>query len=50
FVFKSPELLQGGTLFYVGIAVTTFLWATGKAIDIQTERQERYAESHVHSI
>ncbi|CEP11175.1 hypothetical protein [Parasitella parasitica] len=48
--FASPEILQTGTLFYVGVGVTTFLWITGKAIDVQTNRQERYAESLVHSI
>ncbi|EPB92537.1 hypothetical protein HMPREF1544_00550 [Mucor circinelloides 1006PhL] len=48
--FASPEILQTGTLFYVGVSVTTLLWITGKAIDVQTNRQERYAESLVHSI
>lgn len=48
--FAAPEILQTGTLFYIGISVTTLLWITGKAIDIQTNRQERYAESLVHSI
>jgi hypothetical protein len=46
----NPEILQTGTLFYVATAVTTLLWVTGKAIDIKTERQERYAESLVNSI
>lgn len=48
--FAAPEILQTGTLFYIGISVTTLLWITGKAIDVQTNRQERYAESLVHSI
>ncbi|KAF1801187.1 hypothetical protein V8B55DRAFT_1528790 [Mucor lusitanicus] len=48
--FASPEILQTGTLFYIGVSVTTLLWITGKAIDVQTNRQERYAESLVHSI
>lgn len=43
--FASPSILEGGTLFYIGISVTTFLWVTGKIIDVKTERQERYAES-----
>lgn len=46
----NPEILQTGTLFYIAIAVTTLLWGTGKAIDVTTERQERYAESLVNSI
>jgi hypothetical protein len=45
-----PDILQTGTLFYIGISVTTLLWVTGKAIDVKMERQERYAESLIHSI
>ncbi|KAI7898596.1 uncharacterized protein BX663DRAFT_524026 [Cokeromyces recurvatus] len=48
--FNSPTILQGGTFFYIAISVTTFLWITGKAIDIQMNRQERYAEKIANSI
>jgi hypothetical protein len=50
FTLAAPAILQDGTLFYIAVAVTTLLWGTGKAIDIKTERQERYAESLVNSI
>lgn len=46
--FASPYILSGGSLFYIGISVTTLLWVTGKIIDVKTERQERYAESLTH--
>jgi hypothetical protein len=48
--FASPAILQDGTLFYIATAVTCLLWTTGKFIDIKMERQERYAESLIHSI
>lgn len=48
--FGSPAILQDGTLFYIATGVTCLLWATGKFIDIKMERQERYAESLIHSI
>lgn len=48
--FASPAILQDGTLFYIATGVTCLLWATGKFIDIKMERQERYAESLIHSI
>lgn len=44
-----PAILQDGTLFYIGISVTTLLWCTGKIIDVKMERQEKYAQSLVHS-
>lgn len=46
----SPAVLQDGTLFYIGTAVTCLLWITGKAIDTKMDRQEKYAESLIHSI
>ncbi|KAG2234369.1 hypothetical protein BDF21DRAFT_461621 [Thamnidium elegans] len=46
----SPAVLQDGTLFYIGTAVTCLLWVTGKVIDVKMERQEKYAESLIHSI
>lgn len=46
--FATPPILQDGTLFYIGVSVTTLLWVTGKAIDVKTERQERYAERIAH--
>ncbi|KAI9341606.1 hypothetical protein BD770DRAFT_431169 [Pilaira anomala] len=46
----SPAVLQDGTLFYIGTAVTCLLWVTGKAIDTKMDRQEKYAESLIHSI
>ncbi|GAA5805067.1 hypothetical protein EDC94DRAFT_613162 [Helicostylum pulchrum] len=46
----SPAVLQDGTLFYIGTAVTCLLWVTGKVIDVKMDRQEKYAESLIHSI
>lgn len=48
--FLSVPILTRGDLFYLGVAVTLFLWCTGKAIDVKIERQEKYAESRIHSI
>ncbi|KAI8363908.1 hypothetical protein BD560DRAFT_403885 [Blakeslea trispora] len=48
--YSNPEILAGGTLFYIGVGVTVLLWTTGKIIDVKIERQERYAEKLAHSI
>ncbi|KAG0739862.1 hypothetical protein G6F57_012448 [Rhizopus arrhizus] len=43
--YANPPVLTDGTLFYIGVAVTCFLWTTGKMIDVKLHRQEKYAES-----
>ncbi|KAI7896649.1 uncharacterized protein EV154DRAFT_558262 [Mucor mucedo] len=48
--FATIPIFLKGDLFYLGIAVTLFLWGTGKVLDVKMERQEKYAESQIHSI
>ncbi|KAG2211176.1 hypothetical protein INT47_006295 [Mucor saturninus] len=48
--FATIPIFTRGDLFYLGIAVTLFLWCTGKFLDVKMERQEKYAESQIHSI